>query len=332
MMDWGPDINGAVQHATAEHKTLPSQVGESMVEEKQSSRKCSRTQNTTPEHVKRRPKKGRVSWKEPIRVTTIIRGDFQGIAGAEWKLRRGTMAEHKANLDRLEIDHTTVPNPSINPFAHTSQVRLDYDETFDNSNKKSNHGIEASQQAFPAELMNIIRNIREEEIPVPMPPEFAFEMTAEAAEKNFLVLKKYNFDLDKAILAQKSSPLRYGSEFRSPRTLGQIFLHHPLWPQMKDLLISGSKWPLSSLSKGNRIEDLREAFAFGNHKGASMKPVLLKKSISDNIKFGYGLVIPQGKISCLPNACVAPMNIMNQFTLDTGGEIVEKEQLTHDQK
>jgi hypothetical protein len=100
---------------------------------------------------------------------------------------------------------------------------------------------------------------------------------------------------------------------------------------MKDLLISGSKWPLSSLSKGNRIEDLREALAFGNHKGASMKPVLLKKSISDNIKFGYGLVIPWGKISRLPNECVAPMNIMNQFTLDAGGEIVEKERLIHDQ-
>jgi hypothetical protein len=47
--------------------------------------------------------------------------------------------------------------------------------------------------------------------------------------------------------------------------------------------------------------------------------------------YGYGLVIPRGKISRLPNACVAPMNIMNQYTLDVGGEIMDKERLTHNQ-
>ncbi len=50
---------------------------------------------------------------------------------------------------------------------------------------------------------------------------------------------------------------------------------------MKDLLIDESKWPLSDLSKSERIADLTEALAFGNHKGASQKPVRLKKVISD---------------------------------------------------
>jgi hypothetical protein len=53
--------------------------------------------------------------------------------------------------------------------------------------------------------------------------------------------------------------------------------------------------------------------------------------ISDDIRYSYGLVIPWGKISHLPNACVAPMNITKQFTLDAGGEIVDKEPLTQDQ-
>ncbi len=53
-------------------------------------------------------------------------------------------------------------------------------------------------------------------------------MTEEAAEKNFLILKNYNFDLEKAIRAQQSSLLGYGSEFRSPETLRKIFKHHPL--------------------------------------------------------------------------------------------------------
>ncbi len=100
---------------------------------------------------------------------------------------------------------------------------------------------------------------------------------------------------------------------------------------MEHLLINGSKWPLAEISKSNRIADLTEALQFGNHKGASQKPDLLKKLISDDIRHNYGLVITRGEISRLPNACLAPMNITKQFTLKVGGEIVDREHLTHDQ-
>jgi hypothetical protein len=78
---------------------------------------------------------------------------------------------------------------------------------------------------------------------------------------------------------------------------------------MERLLIEGSKWPLTEISKRDRIADLIEALQFGNHKGASQKLDLLKKLISDDIRYGYGLVIPWGEIPRLPNACLAPMNI-----------------------
>jgi hypothetical protein len=101
---------------------------------------------------------------------------------------------------------------------------------------------------------------------------------------------------------------------------------------MEKLLINGLEWPLSELDQSNRIADLDEALAFGNHNGASQKPVLPKKLISDDIRYRYGLVIPRRKIPHLLHACVAPMNIMNQFILDAGREIVDKERLTHDQR
>jgi hypothetical protein len=91
-----------------------------MAEEKGGSRKQSRTQSTTLEHVERRPKKGRVSWKELIEVTTIIRGDFKSINRVKRKLRRGTMAEHKATPKKMEINHATAPHLGINPIAHES--------------------------------------------------------------------------------------------------------------------------------------------------------------------------------------------------------------------
>ncbi len=107
---------------------------------------------------------------------------------------------------------------------------------------------------------------------MPTPPEFVFDMTEEATKKNFRILKKYDFDLEKAINAQNSSPLGYGSEFRPPQTLRRIFKHHPLWERMECLLIGGSKWPLTEISKSDRTADLTNALQFGNHKGASQKP------------------------------------------------------------
>jgi hypothetical protein len=37
------------------------------------------------------------------------------------------------------------------------------------------------------------------------------------------------------------------------------------------------------------------------------------------------------KVTRIPNACLAPMNIMHQFTLNASGNIVDRERLTHDQ-
>ena len=164
-----------------------------------------------------------------------------------------------------------------------------------------------------------------------MKQEFAFELTKEAAEKNYCLLKKYGLDLSRAIDAQTSSPLSYGSEFKPPHILKRIYRNHPLWPRMEQLLINGSQWPLDEISKEDREADLHEALVFGNHKGAASKPELLKALIAADVRHGYGLVIPRDKVARIPNACLAPMNIMHQFTLDASGDIVDKERLTHDQ-
>jgi hypothetical protein len=164
-----------------------------------------------------------------------------------------------------------------------------------------------------------------------MEPEFFFDMTQEAAAKNLLVFKWYGFDLGRAIEAQKLSPLGYGSEFKKPEVLQEIFGNHPLWARMEYLLIKGSQWPLKEISKEDRVADLQEALQFGNHKGATSKPEFLRELITADVTYGYGLIIPLNKIERSPGACLAPMNIMHQFTLDAYRDIMDKEQLTHDQ-
>ncbi len=236
-------------------------------------------------------------WKEPILADIIadpIRGDFQGIDRVESILRTSNAKWHEVTPETQESD----PNPgryhSVNPLAQTGQIRSDDKSNSTYTDRKTNHVTNPSQQAFPVKLIEIINKIREEALPAPTPLEFVFDMSEEAAKKNFMILKKYDFDLEKAINAQKSSLLGYGSEFRPPQTLRRIVKHHPLWERMEHLVIEGSKWPLTEISKSNRTADLTNALQFENHKQASQKPDLLKKLISDDICYSYRLVIPRG--------------------------------------
>ncbi len=120
--------------------------------------------------------------------------------------------------------------------------------------------------------------------PTPAAPKFIFELSNDAAAHNLDVLLKHEFSLGKALDANKGSPLGYGSEFRHPDKLRKIFGLHPLWPRMEAILTHGSRWPLEELCEKDRQKDLEDALTFGNHKGASAKPDLLRNLIGKDVK------------------------------------------------
>ncbi len=134
--------------------------------------------------------------------------------------------------------------------------------------------------------MDIIKSIVNLESPRPTKPLFAFTLDSEAVEKNYLVLKKLNLDIGLALKAQSSSPLGYGLEFRKCNVLSPLLMHHPLWPRMGQLLLGGSKWPTSPILEECRRADLQEALEFGNHKGATSQPELLKELITRDVTHG----------------------------------------------
>jgi hypothetical protein len=174
-------------------------------------------------------------------------------------------------------------------------------------------------------LIKIIKKVINVPCNTPTAPEFIFELSQTAASHNLDILSKYQNDLSKALEANKSSPLVYGSEFRHPNELRKIFGLHPLWPRMKQILIEGSKWSLDELSKESRQKDLINALAFGNHKGASAKPELLRHLISKDVKYGYSLPIPLSCVKSIPGLLMAPMNIMVQNTINKIGQIIPKD-------
>ena len=60
-------------------------------------------------------------------------------------------------------------------------------------------------------------------------------------------------------------------------------------------------------------------------------PELLRKLVEKDIIHAYSLVLPLDKIIRIPDALMAPMNIMKQNTIDKHGRTMEKDRLTHDQ-
>ncbi len=144
-------------------------------------------------------------------------------------------------------------------------------------------------------------------------------------------MKKYDLDLEKALKVQRDSPLGNRKEFKPPSVLQQVFVLHPLWNQMEAFLSEGSKWPLAETSKNEQQQDLVNALTFGNHKGALQKLVILKKLIAKDIKYRYSLPVPLSSVQLIPGLVMAPMNIMEQNTIEKFRRIIQKDGLTHDQ-
>ncbi len=165
----------------------------------------------------------------------------------------------------------------------------------------------------------------------PSPPKFRFELTEDRAAHNLEVLRRYKFDLGKALKAKENSLLGNDKEFRPTTVLQNVFGLHPLWQRMKDFLEEGSIWPLAELSKKERQNIIEDALTFGNHKGMLQKPELLKKLIRKDVKYGYSLPIPLSRVQLIPGLCMTPMNIMAQNTIDEFGRIIPKDRLTHHQ-
>ncbi len=162
-------------------------------------------------------------------------------------------------------------------------------------------------------MISIIQQIMATPCQHPTKPLFVFDLWIEAAHTKIIILMHKGWgDLIKAIEAQQTSPLGYGLEFKPVETLVPLFKHHPSWNKMKAVLSHGSVWPLASLSKDERIKDVKEALKFGNQKGTEQQQDLLKKLVKDDVGWGFALLFPLHNIASVPGILLAPLNIQLQ--------------------
>jgi hypothetical protein len=162
MTNRNSDINSAERNTTA-NENLPALTRENRVEEetrKSRKRTAMNTQSTAPKHVKQKPKRRIVSWKELIAaniIATPIGGNFQGIDKVEQKLRTRTVAKHRVVSELQETNSVTDTNLSINPPAHKGCSRPDDKVTNNATRRRTNHEWDNGGQAFPAKLVELIK-------------------------------------------------------------------------------------------------------------------------------------------------------------------------------
>ena len=238
-----------------------------------------------------------------------------------------------------DIPTTTVitpPSGSINPTAPintscSSSSTIKTDTSGPTSTQATRILPTHPHIPWPSNLIPLVMQITNTTSAPPTPPEFVFELTREAALKNFCILLRHKGDLGSALHHQRHSPVGYGSEFRPTDTLEPLLYLHPYWLKVKSLLTNGSSWPLQELSEEDRQKDVEEALVFGNHKQAETNPDLLTSLIVDDVTHGFALPLPLEKISRIPGILIAPMNIASQDTIDEHGNSIPKKRLTHDQ-
>jgi hypothetical protein len=145
---------------------------------------------------------------------------------------------------------------------------------------------------WPDEIISIIKSILSTITPYPKPLLFKFDLSLEAAHKNYCVMRRFDKNLGKALKLQQESLLGYGSKFQKADVLEPFFHLHPKWERFKNLLINRSVWPLAEISKEERVKDVEEALTFSNHKGATKQPDLLKLLVNNNVIHGFAFPLP----------------------------------------
>jgi hypothetical protein len=162
-------------------------------------------------------------------------------------------------------------------------------------------------------------------------PLFIFERSTQAAMHNAAILKRFNFDLKAAILAQSPSQVSFGSEFRDSCQLQELLQDHPFWKKLKDILDNGATFPLNPIDDASRKSDLEFHADQGNHKSTIKFKEPLDLAISEDVLRGFSLPLPVEILFDIPNASLAPLGCIHQDTIDEHGKKSHKYWMTHDQ-
>jgi hypothetical protein len=153
----------------------------------------------------------------------------------------------------------------------------------------------------------------------------------EARHQNSKILQYFNYNLEEAILAQRSSQVMFGSDFKHPDLLCELLQDHPNWEKFKDILLHGAVFPLAPIPEDERSSNLEFHLSRGNHKSVIKHENILDELISSDIRRGFALLLLIDVLPFIKNASITPLGCHEQETINEAGERIPKYRMTHDQ-
>lgn len=182
-------------------------------------------------------------------------------------------------------------------------------------------------------MINTIETILKSREDPPKKSIFKFENSSTAAEHNGKILRSCNYDYEKILEKQKNTNIYYGSEFRQIDKLEKLFKPHRDWNRVKIFLTKGTDTSFKPIDNNVLKKDCEENTKRGNHKSASRSSKEVKfvqKQYEKEVKKGWMIPFPSHIIPKLKEACVIPIGVAKQFSINEQNETIEKLRLTHD--
>jgi hypothetical protein len=154
-------------------------------------------------------------------------------------------------------------------------------------------------------------------------------LTAEAAEKNFKLLRQHDGNIGKVIEQAAFSPMSIGSEFKPPDILEPLLANHHSWPQLKDSLLHGASCPIREMDDDTMQRDFDIALKRGNSKSAEEEGEWLAAQFQEEVEKGWTLALPLHASKLLKNGVYAPLGVVHQDSIDETGKIIPKKRIVH---
>jgi hypothetical protein len=143
--------------------------------------------------------------------------------------------------------------------------------------------------------------------------------------ENWKVLNNFNFNLSQALQVQQNSLLNFSSEFKDLHILSTIMDDHPLWDFTSEILANGASYPLKDIPKDIRTTEFQFFINHGNHKSALINNTKVQELLLDDVIRGFSLILPFDAAHHLKGIS------QELDTINDRGEIINKNDLTHDQ-
>ena len=94
------------------------------------------------------------------------------------------------------------------------------------------------------------------------------------------------------IQSQKDTTMWYGSEYRPVSQLEHIYKYHRDWDYFKRQLQKGSLYPVRTITKRRRLQNLHYMMGRGNHKLAENNIAMVQQLTQYDVIKGFAIILP----------------------------------------